>query len=82
MLQLYLLSPILTCDGQSHYIEVAQGGIFTIDCEYLDHSKCIIKSLKKIGGFSHLHFVPIFSANATIYMKKETKKKIAPENIK
>ena len=42
---------------------------YTIDCEYLAYPKFLTKSYRIFGGFSHLHFVQLFSVDATILLK-------------
>ena len=51
---------------QSLYRGVSSVEQYTIDCEYLAN----LKFIKIFFWFSHLHFMQLFSADATIFFKK------------
>ena len=56
--------------SSSHYIEVAQGGVFTIDYEYLTYFEPKKKRIKENPIFFYKRdIMKLFSAEATMFLK-------------
>ena len=62
--------------------EVSQVEQTTIRCVYVAYLEFIVKFPKKKLHFFHLHFMQLFSADATVFFLKKCFKFFAPQNMK